>query len=533
MHEIEESFQGPLVIVVAGGTNVGKSEVFNALCGKQVSLPDPRAGRTRRPAVFANRSAAETITKPNFLRDYERMQLIDPEDVHQPTAGKPCFHYSVGDAPDKEGLIFIDSPDVDSNRLENLATARDLLAISDVIVFVTTPGKYNDEACVSFLDQTLDVGKKTFVVFNLLGPEANAVLADFRSAVLNRHTHTGAIPIAEVPRFPAGEDVFRNMLTHTANLAQQVSSLVGTDIKERQARTALAYIQKEFSAVIETIHEDVERVDKLAVDTTDKIARVRQDYRSTLSQEPFYEIEAVFQEVLDQFNVPIVDDVLKAPGRAAKWIVRKVQARDSERSEIKEKVNRRKDRDRKKLAETADSLRLSAIKALASASSDPLFAEALRKASDGTLGKPAEPDAELIWDEMEPAFTRWKEDMRDEIIAKLRASPNLRAFIRTSKAVLQVGSGLLVAVLVGGLGPSDLVIAPVTAKLTQYILETFGSSYFSGKRDDYLKLHLERFDAIMSRVVLQPLGEALPHRPDAKELDAAKHALNSFRIQAR
>jgi hypothetical protein len=134
---------------------------------------------------------------------------------------------------------------------------------------------------------------------------------------------------------------------------------------------------------------------------------------------------------------------------------------------------------------------------------------------------------------MEPAFTRWKEDMREEIIAKLRASPNLRAFIRTSKAVLQVGSGLLVAVLVGGLGPSDLVIAPVTAKLTQYILETFGSSYFSGKRDDYLKLHLQRFDTIMSRVVQQPLNDALPGRPDAGELDMTRQALLAFRMQAR
>ena len=531
VHEIEGSFEGPLVIVIAGGTNVGKSEVFNALCGREVSLPDPRAGRTRRPAVFADRSATEAIADPNFLKGYDRMELIEPEDLHQATTGRPCFHYSLRKAPDKKGLIFIDSPDIDSNRLDNLASATHLLAASDVIVFVTSPSKYNDEACVSFLDKTLDIGREIFVVFNLLGPEAKTVVADFRSAVLNRHEKAHELNIAEVPRFPAGDDVFRHMITHTEVLAQQISSLPKTDTKRHQARTTLAYIQKEFSSVVERIHKDIERVAKLAKDTQDNITAVRGDYRRALFQEPFYEIEAVFQEVLDQFSVPIVDDVLKAPGKVVKWVVRRIQGRDSERSEINEKVRRRKDRDRKKVAEMADALRSRAMKALADTSSDPLIAEVLRKANEGTLGRPAEQKAELIWDEMEPAFTRWKEEMRDEIIEKLRASPNLRAVIRTSKAVLQVGSGILVAVLVGGFGPGDLVIAPVTAKFTQYILETFGSAYFSAKRDDYLELHLKRFDAVTTKIILGPLDEALPKRPDSREIEDTKKALSNLRIQ--
>ena len=531
VHEIERSFEGPLVIVLAGGTNAGKSEVFNALCGKQVSLPDPRAGRTRRPAVFADPSATEAIADPNFLKSYDRMELIEPEDLHRATSGKPCFHYSLREALDKKGLIFIDSPDIDSNRLENLTSAKHLLAASDVIVFVTSPSKYNDEACVSFLYKTLDVGKEVFIVFNLLGPEAKTVVADFRSAVLNRHKKANELNITEVPRFPGGEDVFRHMITHTVILAQQISSLPKTNIETSQARSTLAYIQKQFSSVIETIHKDIERVAKLAKDCVDNVTTVRGDYKRTLSHEPFYEIEEVFQEVLDQFSVPIVDDVLKAPGKAIKWVMRKVQGRDSERSEINEKVHRRKDRDRKKVAEMADALRSRTMKALADASSDPLLAEVLHQANKGTLGEPAEQKAELIWDEMEPGFTRWKEEMRDEIIEKLRASPNLRALIKTSKAVLQVGSGLLVAVLVGGVGPSDLVIAPVMARLTQYVLETFGSAYFSAKRDDYLDLHLKRFDAVTTQVVLGPLDEALPKRPDLKEMEDTKNALNNFWIQ--
>jgi hypothetical protein len=505
--------------------------VFNALCGKKVSLPDPRAGRTRRPAVFADRSATEAIANPDFLKGYDRMELIEPEDLHKATTGKPCFHYSLQEAPDKKGFIFIDSPDIDSNRLDNLTAARHLLAASDVIVFVTSPSKYNDEACVSFLDKTLDVGRDVFIVFNLLGPEAKMIVADFRSVVLNRQEKATELDITEVPRFPAGEDVLRHMITHTEALVQQISSLRKTDTKRHQARTALAYIQKEFSSVIETIDKDIECVAKLAMDTRNNITVVRGNYKRTLFSEPFYEIEAVFQEVLDQFSVPIVDDVLKAPGKVVKWVVRRVQGRDSERTEINGKVRLRKDRDRKKVAEMADALRSRTMKALADTSSDPLIAEVRRKANEGILARPAEQRAELIWDEMEPAFTRWKEEMRDEIIRKLRASPNLRGLIRASKAVLQVGSGILVAVLVGGFGPSDLVIAPVTAKLTQYVLETFGSAYFSAKRDDYLELHLKRFDAVTTKVVLEPLDEALPKRPDSKEMEDTKKALSNFRIQ--
>ena len=45
--EIETGYQGPLLAVVAGGTNVGKSEVFNALARDTVAPALAKSGMMR------------------------------------------------------------------------------------------------------------------------------------------------------------------------------------------------------------------------------------------------------------------------------------------------------------------------------------------------------------------------------------------------------------------------------------------------------------------------------------------------------
>jgi hypothetical protein len=532
VHEQERSFEDPLIVVVAGGTNVGKSEVFNTLCGERVSMADPRAGRTRRPAVFATTARLESIRRPGFLKGYQRSVLSDPADLDRPMPEGPCFHYLLREHLPYPALLFIDSPDIDSNRLENVAVARQLLAASDVIVFVTSPSKYNDEACVSFLYRTLALGKIVYVVFNLVETEKDRVVGDFQTAVLSPKAESKSPDIIIVPRLPGGTDVFTGMSGYTAGLLEKLAGLPHTETKKRQATRALDYVRRDFGAISGLLKKDMERIERLALAVQDELTAVRSDYRNTLTREPFHEIEAVFQEVLDHFRVPIVDDVLKAPSRAVRWVVRKIQGRDSERDELDETVRHRKEKDRRRLAEMADALRARTLKLLVTGASDPLLADLLERAETGPLGRPAEAAAEKIWDELEPSFQRWKDDMRQEMIDRIQASPNLKALLKTGKAVLQVGSGLLVSVLIGGLGTSDLVIGPLAAKFMQYVLETFGSTYFTGKRDAYLELHLKRFEAITSRVVLEPLRASFPARPELAELEALERALNELEIDS-
>ena len=66
--ELHRSFAPPVVVAVAGGTNVGKSTMFNAILEDEVSSVDARAGHTVCPVVAGGTDAADLTTV--LLPDY-------------------------------------------------------------------------------------------------------------------------------------------------------------------------------------------------------------------------------------------------------------------------------------------------------------------------------------------------------------------------------------------------------------------------------------------------------------------------------
>ncbi len=529
LFEAERGFAPPLVAVVTGGTNVGKSEVFNAIAGSRVAAPDPRAGMTRRPAVSAPEKDAGFVRDPRFLDGYERSELGDPAILNVPPGRGPTFHYRL--VPGGR-LLLVDSPDVDSNRTENLEIAKDLLAASDAVVFVTSPSKYNDEACVRFLEKALVLGREVFVVFNFLGGEADAVIADFEAAVLAPRTAVRG-RVSRVPRFPPGADVFGSLAGPVGPLAKALEALDPVSVKRAQAAASLAAVKKGFGAAIAAVSAEAAKIARFSSDAGSWVAEARTGYLAALDAEKYPEMESVFAEVLDHFKVPVVDDVLKAPGRVFKWIAARIQGEGGAENKARAAASRRMERDMKRIAETADMLRLRVLESLfKAAASDPLFAEVQKSASSGPLAGPAERRAEALWADSEPGFARWIDGKRSEMIEKIEASPNLKAFIKTSKAALQVGAGVAGVLITGGVGPTDLVTAPLAAKLMQYAIETFGSAYFQGVRSEYRSLHAGRFDAIVKRLVLDPLAESMPQAPDSQALEETGRALLDLEIPA-
>ncbi len=518
LRQVERAFRGPLVAVVTGGTNVGKSEVFNALAGGRYSAPDPRAGMTRRPAVVGAVSGEPDILDPGFLPGYERSPLTDPEILKEPCGPKLVFHYATTATL---GIVLIDSPDVDSHRTENLARAEHLLATADAVVFVTSPSKYNDEACVLFLKRALDLGRAAIVVFNFLGEEKEKVLADFRAAVPG----AAALEVTEIERFPVGESIFEKISASVAGLQSRLERF-GSGREER-ARNALAFVQREGKEVVEAILRDRDAVDGIRRRTQDSIAGARRRFEADLQSEKDPEVERVIGEVLHHFRVPVIDDILNAPSRAVQWVFRTLQGRESAEVEAESRARRRKERHRKKMGEIMDALRAGTLRAMAEGASDPLIASVLKRASAGGAG---EAEVETAWEEGEPRLTAWRDSMREEMIEKIRRSPNLRFFLQASKALLQVGTGVLTGVLLGAPIAVDIATGSAVAKLTQFLLETFGNAYFEDKRRACIGLQLERFDSLANRFVLEPLDAALPTRPDRSELEILRREIDGLRL---
>lgn len=117
------------VVALAGATGSGKSTLFNALSGAEVSTPG-----VRRPTTGT--AHATVWGEPqDALLDWLQ---VPRRHLHAPT-GTP-------DDAALDGLVLLDLPDHDSVRLENRLEVDRLVELVDVLVWVLDPEKYADAA---------------------------------------------------------------------------------------------------------------------------------------------------------------------------------------------------------------------------------------------------------------------------------------------------------------------------------------------------------------------------------------------------
>jgi hypothetical protein len=112
-----------LVIMLMGGTGVGKSTLLNALAGGAIAQASFARPTTRDPVVYYHESL-----KP---------ERFDP-------ALQKC-RMAPHDRPALEQKILVDTPDLDSNDLANRDKLIRLLPIADVVLYVGSQEKYHDQ----------------------------------------------------------------------------------------------------------------------------------------------------------------------------------------------------------------------------------------------------------------------------------------------------------------------------------------------------------------------------------------------------
>jgi len=112
-----------LVIMLMGGTGVGKSTLLNALAGGAIAKASFARPTTRDPVVYYHESV--------------RTDRFDP-------ALQQC-RLAPHDRPALEQKIIVDTPDLDSNDLANREKLQRLLPVADVVLYVGSQEKYHDK----------------------------------------------------------------------------------------------------------------------------------------------------------------------------------------------------------------------------------------------------------------------------------------------------------------------------------------------------------------------------------------------------
>lgn len=109
----------PLILAMLGGTGVGKSHLFNALLGVK------------------DASAVSDAIRPWTSRP---KLACSPRDIPDLGTCLDMTSVEVIEAP-LSGIALVDCPDIDSVDRENREKTRRILAVADVVVFVTDPVK--------------------------------------------------------------------------------------------------------------------------------------------------------------------------------------------------------------------------------------------------------------------------------------------------------------------------------------------------------------------------------------------------------
>ncbi len=112
-----------LVIMLMGGTGVGKSSLLNALAGAPVARASFARPTTRDPVVYFHQSV--------------KFDRLDP-------ALRLC-RFAQHDREPLMQKVIVDTPDLDSNDLANRDKLKELLPVADVVLYVGSQEKYHDQ----------------------------------------------------------------------------------------------------------------------------------------------------------------------------------------------------------------------------------------------------------------------------------------------------------------------------------------------------------------------------------------------------
>jgi len=159
-----------LWVVFLGGTGTGKSTLFNALLGGEVSQTGVERPKTRGPIAYAHHLASIEVNFPFRAVQVDRGSAGDARSV--PAEGAPGrFLVLEHHREDYARLVLVDTPDLDSVEVENRLLAEHLYLLADIVIFVTSQEKYADEVPYQFLLQVIRDRRPYAILLNKVGKD--------------------------------------------------------------------------------------------------------------------------------------------------------------------------------------------------------------------------------------------------------------------------------------------------------------------------------------------------------------------------
>jgi hypothetical protein len=153
-----------LLVAIVGGTNLGKSVLFNHLAGEVASAVSPLAAGTKHPVCLVPPDMNDVAALSRVFEGFRLAAWQSPDDPLAESPENLVFWRPGARVPAR--LLLLDAPDVDSDVAVNWRRARAIRQAADVLIAVLTQQKYNDAAVKQFFREAVEADKPIVVVFN-------------------------------------------------------------------------------------------------------------------------------------------------------------------------------------------------------------------------------------------------------------------------------------------------------------------------------------------------------------------------------
>lgn len=295
--------EGCLVVALAGGTNTGKSTLFNLLLGSEVSPVVTTAAATRHPVLAGNKLRAGQCLESKLMPEFVPQRLKNPMAVLADDAAEETLY--VWEAPAlPERFVLMDTPDVDSIDKQNWEVAENIRAAGDVLIAVVTAEKYKDERVVEFFRKARASGRLVVPVMNKANPARQHAVA--RKQL---REFCGDVGLGDAPCFVVAHDFeLRSSsrrpiasLDGGPNLWAYLTSLPVASIKQQVYRDTVAHFANRAGVFLEQCDAVASALRNVAAEFEERTAKAATRYDPA----PGVEIGGLFHAFVQEKRGPL------------------------------------------------------------------------------------------------------------------------------------------------------------------------------------------------------------------------------------
>jgi hypothetical protein len=503
----------PLHIVVVGGAGAGKSTIANMLSGAPAAEANPQAGFTRHPIAYTSTNGPlHWAGYLGFLGPLQRLSQPGPssldEDVYQvrrvppdPTSYDLLKDFVVWDCPDMTtwaatGYI---------PRLIETA------ALADVIVYVASDERYNDEVPTQFLNLLLQTGKPVVVcLMKMREADAAALVAHFQKEVLGQ-LPGGVVGCLAIPFLSPAQlaDPARQATRYRIPLLNQVAVLghSATAARRRSVEGAMRFLSRSLAQLLAAAQQDLATLQRWqAVVQSGRQEFDERYYREFLSGERFHGFDEALVRLMELLELPGIGKLLsgilylaRTPYRLLKGFLTKAVSRPAVATRPEQPILD------EALTGWIDLLRKEAARR---SGSHPLWGHVAEGFNDGGL-------ADRIRERFGQYFRAFQVAQASEVDRTARAiyeqlekNPAVLNTLRGGKFALDVAA-IGATLAAGHIGLHDIILVPLVASLTHQLVELLGQQVVDAQREQCR----QRQQELMTTHLSGPLAEWLTEWP--------------------